>query len=474
MSRMRRLKRDCLMSCVLLALEAGLQGCSYFSPAETLPATVPVPETWSATRSVPEASVRPWLSEIGDSELQALVEEALSRNPAIRSLIAGVAVADDQAWLDWSAFWPQLTGGFRSSRNQRNNAAGFAVSPRPVNNFGFNLDFLWEIDLWYRLGNELEASLHEKTAAEADLQAARLSLAANIAKTWFDAITARQLLSLAERTIENYGRTLEIVEQGYDKGLYQALDLRLARQNVLSAQQRRENVLRSLDETTRSLESLLGRYPGADLKTPEQLPVFDKPLPDSVPAGLLRRRPDIVAAGERFRATDQRLLKARKNMLPTIQLTGSVGTSTKKLEEVFNPENLIWNLAGSLTQPLFHGGQLFAERSQAEGRVEKAAADYAQVVLQAFKEVETALAAEQRYKNQEALLRAEVVEAKEAERLAELDYLSGLIDIVTLLEAQRRALDAESSRLDMSRQYLHNRINLYLALGGPVLESDEL
>jgi outer membrane protein TolC len=245
--------------------------------------------------------------------------------------------------------------------------------------------------------------------------------------------------------------------------------VRLARTSLLNAQGRKQNFLKIQDETTRMVETMLGRYPSASLALPTKLPTVSKPLPNSVPSSLLERRPDIIAAEQRFFASDQRLLKARKNMFPTIQISGAGGSSTQKLDEIFNPEFLIWNIAGNLTQPLFHGSQLFAERSQAEARVKQAAADYAQVALQAFQQVETTMAAEKWLQNQQNLLIAEVKESVEAERLAENDYVTGLTDIITLLEAQRRAFDSENNLLELRKQRLQNRVNLYLALGGPVL-----
>lgn len=461
----RTITRPCLLSLGILTLPA----CSYFSATDSAPKTVKVPEKWSSVINKDLQPVRPWLDEFSAPELNTFVEEAFQQNPSIQSLLASIAIAEEQTWLSWSGFWPQINAGIRASRNKRNGAAGFSVSSRRINNVGFSLDFIWEIDLWYKLGNELEATEHEKTASLSDLQAAHLSLAANISKTWFDAIVAKQQIKLAEKTIVSFKNALEIIERGYDLGLYKALDVRLARTSLLNAQGRKENFLKVQDATIRLLEAQLGRYPSARLKVPAQLPIVSKPLPNSVPSTLLERRPDIIAAEHRFFASDERMVKARKNMFPTIQISGSGGTSTQKLEEIFNPEFLIWNIAGNLTQPLFHGSQLFAERWQAEARAKKAAADYAQVVLQAFQEVETTMAAEKWLTNQQQLLSSEVEESREAERLAENDYLTGLTDIITLLEAQRRAFDSESSLLELRKQRLQNRVNLYLALGGPVL-----
>lgn len=457
-----------LIPCLLL-LGLILPGCSYFTATDSTPETIVIPEQWQSNALKKQQPIHPWLNDFSDSELNSLVEEALIQNPTIQSLLAGVSIAKDQTWLSWSALWPKTNAGLKASRNKRSNAGGFSVSSTRNDNFGFTLDFLWEIDLWYKLGNELEATEHEKTAAESDLQAAQLSLAANIAKTWFDSIVTVQQVKLADKTIKSFNSALEIIEQGYIRGLYQALDVRLARTNLFNAKGKKENFLKIQDQTIRTLEALLGRYPSANLLIPDQLPVLSTAMPNSVPASLLERRPDIIAAAERFFASDQRMLKARKNMLPTIQLSGSGGTSTQKVEEIFNPEFLIWNLAGNLTQPLFHGAQLFAERSQAEARVKQAAANYAQVVLQAFQEVEITMAAEKWLVNQEKFLSYEVEESLEAKFLAEEAYVTGLTDIITLLDAQRRAFDSESSLLEMRKQRLQNRINLYLALGGPVL-----
>ena len=112
---------------------------------------------------------------------------------------------------------------------------------------------------------------------------------------------------------------------------------------------------------------------------------------------------------------------------------------------------------------------MIAERSQAEARVRQAAADYTQVMLQAFREVETTMAAETWLSEQEKLLVAEVAESAAAEELAETDYISGLANITTLLEAQRRAFNSETNLIEIRKQRLQNRVNLYLALGGPVL-----
>ncbi len=442
-------------------------GCSYFSPQDHPPTSLSVPSQWHSEHA--HDPVKPWLQDLNSPQLHDVIVEAIHSNPMLNGLTAVVDIQKQQSWLSQSAFWPQIDAGLRASRSQRNNASGISVASRRSNNFGFELDFLWEIDLWYKLGNELEASLHEQQAAQADLYAAQLSLAANIAKTWFSGIELKQQIDLADKTIRNYQKALQIIESGYNRGIYQALDVRLARSDLLNAQSRQQQFRQNLDTNVRSIEALAGRYPAGALNLPSQLPILSHSVTSSVPATLLERRADIQASAQLFFATDQRLIKARKNMLPSIQLSGSGGTSTQKVEDIFNPEFLVWNIIGNLTQPLFHGFQLFAEREQAQARVRQAAANYAQVVLNAFQEVETTLAAEYWLQRQLHYKQTEVVEAQAAQQLAEHDYMAGLTNIITLLDAQRRAFDAQSRLLEIKQQRLQNRVNLYLALGGPLL-----
>ncbi len=466
---LRHLRLSYLTYLCLIALFT--TGCSYFSPQDHIPNALETPASWHSEHA--SAPVKPWLKQLNAPQLEALVTKAIDNNPMLRSLQASIDVSEQQTWITQSSFWPHIDAGLRASRNQRNNASGISVASRRSNNVGFALDFLWEIDLWYKLGNALEASLHEQQAAHADLYAAQLSLAANIAKTWFDSITLKQHIELANKTIANYQNAQIIIERGYRRGIYQALDVRLARSNVFNAQNRKQQFVQQLDASVRSVQALAGDYPTGHFELADALPQPTHNISVSVPAALLERRPDIRSAAALFFASDQRLLKARKNMLPSIQLSGSGGTSTQKLDDIFNPQFLVWNIAGNLTQPLFHGLQLFAEREQAEARVRQAAADYAQVVLTAFQEVETTLAAKSLIARQATLTQAETAEAVAAQQLAEHDYIAGLTDIITLLDAQRRAYDAQSRLLDIRNQRLHNRINLYLALGGPLIDPQD-
>jgi outer membrane protein, multidrug efflux system len=181
---------------------------------------------------------------------------------------------------------------------------------------------------------------------------------------------------------------------------------------------------------------------------------------------LLERRPDLIAAERRLEASDARWAQARASLYPRISLTASGGTRTRELADLVSSDFSVWTLAANLAQPIFEGGRLRAGVDLAKARSGEAAAQYSGAVLRAFMEVESALRAEQLLAEREGHLEKATREAQAALRLARQRYASGLEDFVTVLEAQRRVLEAEGQLISVRRLRLDTRVDLHLALGG--------
>ena len=189
-------------------------------------------------------------------------------------------------------------------------------------------------------------------------------------------------------------------------------------------------------------------------------------VPAGLPADLVRRRPDLAAAERRLTAADRRLASARRALLPGIRLTGGGGRSSEELADLLDGDFSVWSLAANLTMPLFQGGRLRARVQAAEADREALAAAYAGLVLGAFAEVERALAAEAALAERETALVETADQAAAAESLAADRYRRGLVDLVTLLDAQRSAHRARSQLLATRRQRVDARVDLHVALGG--------
>lgn len=224
---------------------------------------------------------------------------------------------------------------------------------------------------------------------------------------------------------------------------------------------------RRVDAAKRTLETLLGRYPAGTIEALSGLPRIHREVPAGLPTELLLRRPDLLAAEARVDAAMKDLSASRKALLPALRITGDGGTaSTDDFGDLFNIQNLVWGIGQNLTRPLYQGGRLKANIRLDEDQRDELIASYAETALTAFREVETALSAERYLKAQVGALSTAVSESRRAETLSLGDYQQGLVDIITLLESQRRSFDAQSALLTVKLALIVNRVDLYLALGG--------
>ena len=449
----------------IIIFALGSWGCRGPQNSDLSFAGLELPATFGAASTNAPAGAG-WLTDFPDTTLHALVREALANNPDLRVTAAKLETAQANAAIAGAARVPTLSARAQASRTKRNSTSGFKIVSNRNNRFSPSLELAWEADVWGRLSDTAQAARLDAAEAAANLHAARLSLAANTAKGWFNLTESELQLQLATQTYRSYTNNLAVLEDALQRGLTKALDVRLMRTSVRNAENTVQLRLRERDGARRSLEVLLGRYPRSELALAGELPQLAAAVPAGLPAQLLERRPDIRAAQAKFLASHRRVASAKKDRLPQISLTSSAGTSTDELKDVLDVNNNIWSLAANLTKPIFDGGKIRAQIDRAKAQREEARYAYVQAALQAFAEVETALAAEKFLNGQATALAASVKESTEAEELAQEDYLAGLADIVTVLESQRRVFDARRALLELQNLRLQNRIDLYLALGG--------
>ncbi len=457
---------------IIIALTVIISSCGLIPDHRIEPLSMDIPKQWRSGASSSGTLSNAWLKDFNAPNLESLVTEALLHNYDLMAAAARVKSAQAIAKINGADRFPQLSAGFDAGRSQRNSTGGFRIANARSNSFGIDFTLNWELDVWGKLQNQTQAAELDFNASESDYHAARLSLAANVTKSWFNLIEAWLQSDLLKKKVTAFENARQIIEDGYSIGINSALDVRLARANVAGAESQLNAQKILLDNATRALEILLGRYPSAEINTAEKLPILNQPVTAGLPIALLRRRPDLLAAEKRLAATDQRVSQAIKSFLPTFSFAASGGTSTSDIRDVLDYEALVWNIIGNLAQPIFQGGRLIAQKAQADANNQEALANYGQIVLQAFFEVETTIKAEQLLQKQELALQVAAKESVEAESLALEEYTSGIVDMITLLESQRRSYDAQSALLEISNQRLLNRVNLYLALGGSFSENE--
>lgn len=458
-------------SFVVCSLAAGaffLAGC-VSSPARhaALPAA-DAPSQWAGADTDFSGSFEPsqWAGDFDDPRLNAIIDEALEYNFDLQAAASRLEAALAGTVSNRADVWPSFNLSGSGSKARRNAASGIQQTPT-AETYGLSGRIGWEVDLWGKVRNGYRAELAEGEAAIADYRAARLSIAASVAKAWYAAVEANQQFELEERILEALTESSRIVEENFASGIAGALDVRLVRANLASSRSSLEQRRRSKDAAIRNLETLLGRYPERELDVVAEFPEISGEIPSGIPSELLLRRPDVIAAERRLAASEQRKFESSKARLPSVNLNLTRGTNASTVEDMFElVENRIWSQSLSVAQTLFQGGRLKANFDRARALYEQNLASYSQTVLTAFREVENALSNQESYAQDFEALQEAARESVEAEELAWSEYASGLTGITTVLDSVRRSITAQRSFIQVANQRIQSRIDLYLALGG--------
>ena len=455
-----------IRAAIWAALVIGLSGCAIKqapSPSDSLASSLPentrIEDNWSQP-SLSEEVDDAWLRSFNDPRLEEIVAEALANNLNMEAAAAQVDAAAALAVQAGSALKPTigLAAGASSA-----DASGLPTPAESTNAF---LNVSWELDVWGRVRAGASAAEASFQATEADYEFARQSLVAQTAKAWFLATQVHAQRELAKEAVDIYTKLVELVETRQEIGKAQPQDLPMARAQRSAAQSNLRAVESSYQEILRSIELILGRYPSAELQAASDFVAVPPSVPAGLPAEILERRPDLIAAERRVAATFFGSQQARAARLPRISLTATGGTIDSGLVDLLGLSDPIANIGADLMAPLYAGGALQAGVEIADAQKRAVIALYTQSVLKAFKEVESALNNELLLAEQERFLKSTVDSSDEAYRITKEQYEVGRLDLLTLLQTQASLLSAKSALISIKNDRLSQRVALHLALGG--------
>ena len=432
------------------------------APPPAAPTTVPV---------VAGDTVGEYWRALGDSTLDRLLSQALSGNldvEAAQARIRGARAVKLEATLD---FVPTVTavGGYT---RQRLSSATF-----PIGNGSFpdqdiwdaGFDASWELDLFGRIRRGVQARGALVGAAEEDLRDIRVSLAAELARVYFELRGAQEQLAVAQRNGENQRRTLELTQQRLDAGRGTAFDTERARAQLSITLASVPRFEAQVAAAQYRLGVLVGRPPGVVARELEPVSAMP-PLPATVavasPDSLIRRRPDVSAAERRIAAEHAFVGAAKADYLPRLELGGTAGFTSADFGDLGGDGTFRYAVGPVISWPALNLGRVKARVDQARSLEAEARAQYNQTVLRALEEVETSLVSYRTSLGRvERFDEAAQASARAAE-LARLRFTGGVADFLQVLDAQRTQLEAEDqlaqSRTEASTAYAA----LYKALGG--------
>jgi NodT family efflux transporter outer membrane factor (OMF) lipoprotein len=453
---------------LILALPLALAACALKPPPsqqelarDALP-NARVPASWSASTGTRDAAADDWLESFGDPRLNALVAEALLYNTDLQAGATRVEQAVAALKIAGASLAPAVDVLGRAAHKMR-GGGGTDVT-------GVIVSASWELDLWGRIRYGRQAAHEQYRSAAADYAYARQSIAALVAKSWFMAAEASLQRGFAEDAVAASEKISEVTRVRVRVGTGNNRDIALADASLQTYRDTLRQLRLARAQALRALEMLAGRYPAATLDAADTLPTPPPTVATGIPAQLLERRPDVIAAERRVAAAFNRVGEAQAARLPRLSLTAALNWIHSTRFVLKDADNPGASVGGLLTWPLFTAGALEGQVEARTAEQKRAVAEYAATGLKAFNEVESALATEAALVERERLLREAVSDNERAVRFSEVQFRVGRIDTRAVLTDQLQLYASRVQLLRVQSETLAQRVNLHLALGGGITE----
>ena len=466
------------LGCVI-AISACSVGPEYVPPPVTLN------ENWTdstdtrvTTEAEPDSA---WWNAFHDSTLNRLIEIAYEQNLPLQS--AGLRIMESRARLALAAGrqYPQIQELFASA-----TAVGLSEkSPNGVLldnefwDFQVGFDVLWEIDFWKKYGREVQAEAGAYFATAAAYDDALVSLTAEVARTYTVIRTFEVLLEQARQNALLQEEGLRIAEARFRNGATSELDVAQAATLFESTRATIPQLEAGLYQAQNALSTLLGMAPGSlneILLGSAGIPSAPSLVAVSVPAELLRRRPDIHAAEYEAYSQSARVGVATADLYPRFLLAGTIGTQTSdgggtqsggaSFSNLFGAGSWFYSIGPRLVWPIFNYGRTRNNIRIEDARLQQLLVEYEDTVLRAAQEVEDGLTGYLKAQETEVFARNAATQARRSAEIAMVQYREGAVDYQRVLDAERVLLQEENTHAQAVSAIASNLISLYKALGG--------
>ncbi len=440
-----------------LSICAALSACM---PVENVRNQIATGATLTRTAVNPTTPARQpvqaaWWQYFNDPLLTALIQEALQANPDLKTAQANLRSARAQRVIAGATLLPSV------------NASGSAKRNSGSDSYNASMDASWELDIFGANRLAASASGADVQAAQANVEDAKASLAAEVASNYVNLRLAQTRLGVFRQSLASRAETVRLTQLKQTAGLASSLDVEQAQLSLTQTQAQVPDLEKTVVQTQHALAILTGKEPKAlqmRLASSRGIPTSVKPI--ALPANAIRQRPDMRAAEYKVQAATLRVGEAKANLYPSFNLGGSLGINSLSVGDLIDPSSIARSLLASISAPLFNGGKLKQQVEVSDAAREQAVANYQKTLLSALQDVANALVALDAYRQQLPLLNTAVATARSAEKLATLSYEAGTADFQTVLDAQRSVLSAQDSLLSAQANNTQALISLYKAIGG--------
>lgn len=452
---------------LLTAMLAALGGCS-LAPTYHRP-ELPVSSSWPDTAK-PEGkrSMPDWKTYFPDPRLQALIVAAFENNRDLQVATARINEARAQYGIQQSNRLPNVNANVSRTASFTPPSVNFLPIPYEYQRYDVNASLVsFELDFWGRLASLSAAAKANYLSTESAEHAFRLSLIADVSNAYLSLVELEEAAKVAADTTKGRKEVLDLTKRRRELGISSDLDVLAAEGAYQSAVSTDAAIQQQKSAAQNLLTELVGKMP-ADL--PHGLSLEDQGIaPDLIagmPADVLLKRPDVEAAEQQLIAANANIGAARAAFLPTINLTGALGSASRQIGGLFDAGSKAWNFQPALTLPLFDAGLNRSNLDLAKARKVIAVAQYEKTIQQAFREVADLLNARDTLSRQLDAQKANAQSQKQRLKLTEARFHAGIASNLDLLDAERDADTAMQAELQTRLALLNAATKLYSALAG--------
>jgi len=457
--------RQRVLASLLAALLAGCTvGPDYVRPE------VATPGAWRIDypKAAEVANTR-WWEQFGDPVLNELIDTALRENRDVRAAAARVDAFIGQLMSTRSQFYPQVGYGADASRNR---ASRVGQPPLPSGAdpyftlYQASLSASWQLDLFGRVQRLSEAAQAQVYASDQARRGVVLTLVASVASSYIALRGLDRQLEIAKATAKNFADTQRLFELRFKGGVVSQTELSQVQSQYQQALAAIPAIEQQIAATENLISVLLGRNPGPIARGRAIDQLIAPLIPADLPAALLQRRPDILAAEQNLIAANANIGAARALYYPTISLTGALGSISTAFGSFLTGPATAWSAAAGLTGPILTFGGIEGQVRSAEAQDRVALALYQQTILTAFRETNDALVGSQKKLEESTAQAARVAALREFARLSRLKFDAGVASYLEVLVAENELFAAELAAVRSAADRYTQLVNVYQAMGG--------
>ena len=467
------------MSRIILLITLFIFGCASQKPIEPNQVVdFDVPEQWEINISQNLDFDQKWWSIFNDDNLNSFVVEFMDENISLEKAMLNTRKAKQASVIATGSLLPSISissGVVESEQNTAGIPAVFSallgqssdeVTVFTQENYNLSLGTQWEIDLWGKLRQGRIATKQQYLSAKYFEDFLKLSLTAEASKLYFAIVEAEQVLNNASKKLKNAETIFELYSLRYNKG---SISIQAYQQSKIifnATKSDYNNKLLMVNTLKREARLLVKDYPSTEFLVNNNFPKKLPSIPNTLPADIVKRRPDLIAQQYNLLANKALDRQALLTLFPTFSLSGSYGSSSNDLKDLTNEDFSVWNKGLNVFMPVFNAGKLIANKRLAKSNREIAMLDFVNALLTAYKEIESGFESDLTSNQALEIINENIVLSENIYNTTFDGFMKGSSSFEDTINANNALYDNLDLKARLEKVRIEQRINLILALGG--------